>query len=266
SSSLTQIRSDGYLAQTGLDYAGRYIADVLVRRDGSSLFGSGNQWHTYYRGASAWRMSEEPGFATPVITDIKLRRARGTAGGRPADADRFETWFVSSTTGAGSRAALGNRHLRPAKTTEQEFGIDVIAQNRYSLQLSYIDQTTEGQLIAVPVPSATGFTTQVRNAGTMSGTTWEATFEARAMERPDFQWSTTLISDRSRSRIDDLQRSCYISLLTHYCGGQSMPDVWGRRFLSGPGDLPAVHANSADEFQVNDDGYLVPVGAGNSWR
>ena len=266
SSSLTQIRSDGYLAQTGLDYAGRYIADVLVRRDGSSLFGSGNQWHTYYRGAFAWRMSEEPWFEIPGITDFKLRFARGTAGGRPAFADRFETWFVSSTTGAVSRTALGNRDLRPSKTTEQEFGIDVIAQNRYSLQLSYIDQTTEGQLIAVPVPSATGFTTQVRNAGTMSGTTWEATFEARVMERPDFQWSTTLISDRSRSRIDDLQRSCYISLLTHYCGGQSMTDVWGRRFLSGPGDLPAVHANSADEFQVNDDGYLVPVGAGNSWR
>lgn len=265
SSSLTEIRSDGYLAQTGLDYAGRYIGDIVVRRDGSSLFGTDNQWHTYYRGGVAYRISEEPWFNVAGITDLKLRYARGTAGGRPGFTDRFETWTVSSS-GVVNRSALGNRALRPSKTTEQEFGIDLIVLNRYSLQLSYVDQTTEDQLISIPVPSITGFTTQVRNAGTMNGQTWEATLEARIIDRPDLSWSATLVTDRSRSRIQDWQRSCFFSLLVRFCGGESMTDIWARRFLAGPQDLPAIHANSANQFQVNDDGYLVPVGAGNSWR
>lgn len=265
SSSIQKIRSEGYFIQTGLDYADRYIADILVRRDGSSLFGPDSRWHTYYRGALAWRVGQESWFNVPGITDFKLRYARGTAGGRPNFQDRFETWTALSS-GEVTRGALGNRNLRPSKTTEQEFGVDVIAFDRFSLQVSYIDQVTEGQLISIPVPAVTGYTSRVQNAGVMSGKTWEATLEARIIDHPDLRWSSTLIADRSRSTIDEWERSCYVTLLVRYCGGSSMSDIWGRRFLRSSADLPPMHAGSADQFDVNDEGYLVAVGTGNSWR
>src|SRR5690606_37110921 len=47
SSSLTQIRSTGYFVTLGGDYKGKYIADALVRQDGSSLFGPNERWNTY---------------------------------------------------------------------------------------------------------------------------------------------------------------------------------------------------------------------------
>jgi hypothetical protein len=31
-------------------------------------------------------------------------------------------------------------------------------------------------------------------------------------------------------------------------------------------ELPAAHANSANQFAINDDGYLVPVGPNGSWK
>src|SRR6185436_8115864 len=58
-STLTEIRSDGYLANVGLEYGSKYVFDGVVRRDGSSLFGQDNRWNTYGRGALAWRLSEE---------------------------------------------------------------------------------------------------------------------------------------------------------------------------------------------------------------
>lgn len=41
--------------------------------------------------------------------------------------------------------------------------------------------------------------------------------------------------------------------------------MYGHNFLRDLNDLPAVHAGSAGQFQVNDDGFVVPVGAGASY-
>jgi hypothetical protein len=41
---------------------------------------------------------------------------------------------------------------------------------------------------------------------------------------------------------------------------------WGDRHIKSFDELPAVHRGSQNAFQVNDDGYLVPVGVGNSWQ
>jgi TonB-dependent SusC/RagA subfamily outer membrane receptor len=54
-SSESEVRSLGYLVDTAFDYAGKYVFTALARRDGSSLFGPDNRWHTYYRLAGAWR-------------------------------------------------------------------------------------------------------------------------------------------------------------------------------------------------------------------
>ena len=50
---------------------------------------------------------------------------------------------------------------------------------------------------------------------------------------------------------------------------QSVRNVWGRKFYKSCGDLPgSVQAQCGDgkAFQVNDQGWLVWVGDGNSWR
>src|SRR5690606_22859743 len=123
--STQEIRAQGYFAIGSLDYQGRYILDGLIRRDGSSLFGPEERWHTYYRGSAAWRIAEEPWWSVDDITELKLRYSIGTAGGRPNYADRFETYAF--TAGGGlEKATLGNRFLKPERSIEQEMGIDLI--------------------------------------------------------------------------------------------------------------------------------------------
>jgi hypothetical protein len=48
-SGFSEINSAGYYLITGADYAGKYILDGLVRRDGSSLFGPEDRWATRMR-------------------------------------------------------------------------------------------------------------------------------------------------------------------------------------------------------------------------
>jgi TonB-linked SusC/RagA family outer membrane protein len=264
-SSIEDVRSNAYFGVVGLDYDGRYIADGLVRRDGSSLFGPEERWHTYYRVSGAWRIAQESWWAFPQIGEFKLRFSRGTAGGRPSFADQYET-FTFAASGALQKAVLGNAALKPERATENEFGLDAIIMDRVSLQLSHSRTKVEDQLLLIPLVGAFGFTDQWQNAGTVEGRTWEATIEARLFESPTMSWKMGLVADRSRHRVTEFNTPCYFtSVVSYRCAGETLGSIYGFRFLRNPNELPAVHAGSRDAFEVNDDGLLVPVGAGNSF-
>ena len=264
--STQEIAAQGYFALANFDYRGKYIGDVLVRRDGSSLFGPEERWHTYYRGSAAWRMAEESWWRWDAINEFKLRYSIGTAGGRPGFEDRFETYGFA-TGGGLVKQTLGNRFLKPERSTEQEFGIDAIIDNRYSIQLSHARVKSEDQLVLVPLPAGFGFSSQWQNAGTVEGTTWEMTVEAAVVDRTDLRWTLGLIADRSRHEITEFDRACFrtgTDNAFYRCEGERLGTMYGTRFLTDPSQLP--EGVPASEFQVNDDGLLVWVGEGGNYR
>lgn len=261
-----EIRSRGYYFTTDLDYGERYIVSALARRDGSSLFGAEERWHWYYRASGAWRASAENWWPFPAtLNEFKLRYSRGTAGGRPDFADRFEVFGIG--TSGITLGTLGNIYLKPEKTTEQEFGLDAVAFERVSLGLTYAKQRTTDQLIQVPLPAIYGFSAQWQNAGTLEGHTYEGTLETRLIENDKVRWGLTFIADRSRNKLVEYNRPCHAEgQLGTRCAGQVIGEMWGQRLWRTHADLPARHANSQDAFDINDDGLLVPVGVGNTWR
>jgi TonB-linked SusC/RagA family outer membrane protein len=266
SGSTQEVTAQGYFAIASVDYQGKYLFDGLVRRDGSSLFGPEERWHNYLRASGAWRMAEETWWAWPSINEFKLRYSIGTAGGRPNFGDRFET-FAFTSGGGVTKGNLGNRFLRPERATEQEFGLDMIVRDRYSVQLSHARSRTEDQLIAIPLPGAFGFNNQWQNAGTVEGTTWEATVEAAVIERPEFSLRLGFVADRSNHEITEFNRACFRtgpSSAFYRCEGETIGTMYGTRFLRGTDELPA--GVPANQFQVNDDGLLVWVGEGGNWR
>lgn len=268
SSSASDVRAHSYLVNTDFNWGDRYIFNALVRRDGSSVFGPEERWHTYYRGSAGYRMAEEAWWPFHDISEFKLRYSRGTAGGRPNFADQYEVFSILSGGGL-SLSTLGNRYLKPEKSTEQEMGIDVVAFDRFSLQLTYATQKTVDQLISVPLPSLFGFSSQWQNAGTIEGDTYEATLEARLVQRPGFRWTMGVVADRSRNEITEYDRPCHTAGLGYRCAGEQLGTIYTQKLLGGAGDLAThrggLHAASAGAFDVNDDGLLVPVGVGNSW-
>ena len=264
--STEDIRSEGYFFIGGADYQGKYILDGLVRRDGSSLFGPEERWHTYYRFSGAWRMAEEAWWPLQDVDEFKLRYSVGTAGGRPSYSDRFETYSFGEA-GALEKSTLGNRFLKPERAREQEFGLDMVFRNRVSVQLSHARVRTEDQLILIPLPAAFGFSSQWQNAGTVEGTTWEGTVEASIIEREGFRWSVGFVADRSKNKITRFDRACFrtgTDNAFYRCEGETLGVMYGNRFLTAASDLP--EGADPNEFQVNDEGLLVWVGTGGDWR
>jgi TonB-linked SusC/RagA family outer membrane protein len=260
SSSLEEIKASGYFFTLGADYAGKYIADGLVRRDGSSLFGANERWNSYYRVSGAWRVAQEKWWMFPAINEFKLRASQGTAGGRPSFNDQYETFSFNSAGGV-LKQNLGNKNLRPELATETELGIDAIIKERYSLQLSYAKSKVIDQLIQVPLAGFFGYGQQWQNAGTVEGNTYEATVEAQVVKRPNLSWRVGLVADRTRNEITEFNRSCFTTATIAFrCAGVGLSEMYGFEFLKDKALLPADAQGRANEFDVNDEGLLVWVG------
>lgn len=272
SSTTTEIRTNAGLADLGLSYGDRYILDLALRHEGSSLFGPTHKYNDFYRAGGSYLLSNEPwwhrvpGIIENNFSTVKLRYNVGTTGTRPSFADQYAV--IRTTTAGLVRDDLGNPALKPEKKFEQEAGLDLIFRNRLSFIATYSQATTTDAIVDVAVASATGFNTAEENVGKTRGETWEGTIEGAWINRKNFRWSTNIVMDRSKSTVLAYDRPCFADGIRWRCDGVGINTFWGRRMAKGGGDLPTDAATQAakDQFQVNDEGYLVWTGAGNTWR
>lgn len=275
----------GYFAGTSLDYKGRYIFDGTFRYDGSSRFGSANRWAPFGRVSGVWRVSEEPFWSLGWLSDFRLRASRGTAGSTPNFSAQYETYTVSST--GISLGQAGNSKLKPETTTEIELGTDFTLFNRLGVEITHANATTKDQILLVNTPAALGFSQQWQNAGTLQNKTWELGLNLPVLNRRDLSWSMRGTWDRTRTMITELFAPEYVTDAGTAQGTGSFfritgdrtkingfpknryGNIWGRKFYKNCGDMPSVlqtDCGAGLSYQKNDEGYIVWVGAGNSYK
>lgn len=289
SSSGSTIKRRGLFTGANVEYKNRYILDGTLRYDGSSLFGAGNRWAPFGRVSGVWRVSEEGFWKISQISDFRLRASNGSAGNSPGFDAQYETYDCNASGCTLGQA--GNPNLKPETTREIEMGSDFTLFNRLGIELTHVRSTTKNQILPVPTPATLGFSTQWQNAGTMSSNTWELALNLPVISRRDLSWTMRGTWDRTRSYITELFRPDYFASGGTGQGTGSfffMTDkdstvdewgkkfkynrygnAWGRKFYKGCGDLPeSLRSQCGDgrAYQVNNQGWLVWVGEGNSWR
>lgn len=273
SSSESSQRAIGFVSSLNFEYKDRYIFETSVRRDGLSVFGAANRWQTYGRGSFAWRVSDE-GFWKPFaerVNEFKLRYSVGQAGNRPGNNSQYET-FTIGTGGVLNPNTLGNRNLRPEVSTEVEFGFDAEVMNKYGISVSKSRNITTDQVLLVRPPAATGFANQWQNAGTLEGNTWEGSINIPILEKRNTSWTTRFSFDRITSTVTALnvppffyscEATCHIEV------GEKFGSIWGRQMARFCHELPTGYperCGEGKEWQKNDDGWIVWVGQGNTWK
>ena len=279
------IKNVGYFAGANADWKDRYIFDATFRYDGSSLFGPGNRYAPFGRLSAVWRVSEEAFWGVPYVDNFRLRASRGTAGSTPRFSAQYETYNVDAT--GFSLGQAGNSLLKPETTTETEIGSDFTLFERLGVEITNAMSRTEDQILLVGTPASLGFSQQWQNAGTLKNNTWEVALNLPVMTRPDFSWSMRGTWDRTRTFITELFAPEYVMDAGTGQGTGSafritansaekdgfqmnrFGNIWGRKFYKSCRDLPAsVQAQCGDgrAFQVNDEGWVVWVGDGNTWR
>lgn len=191
---------NSYFGRVNYNYDQKYLLTAIIRRDGSSRFGSNNRYATFPSLSAGWVMSEES-FLKPVkwLSNLKLRYGWGQTGNQAIDDyASFElyqalygdnNWPYSLGTaydifGADQgnlpsgyrRLQLGNPNLRWEATTQQNFGIDFSFFDRHlSGSIDYYVKTTSDILVRPPTLNVTGQgASSWINGAKMKNWGWEA--------------------------------------------------------------------------------------------
>jgi hypothetical protein len=115
----------------------------------------------------------------------------------------------------------------------------------------------------VPLAGYFGFTSQWQNAGTLESNTIEASLQANLIRTRDASFDIGLLFDRTDQEITALQTNAFRGgprSFFYFRQGEILGALYGDRWMTGPDDLAEGLTAAANQFQVNDEGYLVPVG------
>jgi len=265
----SSVRSQSFFGGVDLDILDRYILLVSVRREGSSLFGEDQRWHTFPRVAATWIASEESWWpSSDAVGLLKFRGSLGKAGNRPNYYAQYETYNIG-TGGTLNPSTLGNKDLRPEIVTETEVGFDAELFGRAALSVTYAQSTAEDQILQVPAPASSGFANQWRNAGQLQNKTWEMSLEVPLVRREGLDWTVRAIYDRNRTTITRLDVPEYAmpggpqgaESMYFVREGERLGTIYGRSFVRECGQLPGSFAadcgSPGSAFQLNDDGFIV---------
>jgi TonB-linked SusC/RagA family outer membrane protein len=242
-----------------LNYAfnSKYIASVILRREGSSRFGNNNKFGYFPAASVAWLLSEEQfikdlGF----VNSLKLRAGYGETGnsGYANNASRV-------TLGGGGRYIYpdgqyletygpntnSNPNLRFERKRETNIGLDfTLFTNKLSGSLDVFQRKVVDLLDRYTSPQPPFVQSELyTNVGQMSSKGIELALSYSAIKRPDFSWDITATASTLQNKLDTYSNDEYKVLyktfgpiggagalgdaFTTYEGGK-IGEFWGKRF------------------------------------
>ncbi|MEP6833650.1 MAG: hypothetical protein ABJB74_09655, partial [Gemmatimonas sp.] len=252
-----KVETSALIAKPMLDYSGKYVVEALLRREKPG----GNFSHeSFSRVSVAWLLNEEHWFPFSDLSLVKLHAAAG-ASTFHQNSQQYAQLDPSPPIGNPYSLALQD----PGKTTEHEFGIAIAPRNRWQVSLVYATSNTKGASLAAST-SPCIVCSASNPVANLAGHTAEATVQARILQRTKFTWDIALVGDRRRSTIEESLRTCYTDFLQRVCNNIDIGTMQGHHLARDKRELVGVQASSLGAFDINDEGYVVPVGSGNSFR
>lgn len=187
----------------------RYLFTASARTDGSSKFGTNNQWAFFPTFAAGWRISEEPFMQwAGFVQELKLRASWGLTGQQNFGPYQWRALYEANNYDGRpgySQLQLGNAGLRWEVTPQTDIGLDFSLFNgRLSGAVDYYDRLTRDALFHMQTPLSTGFTTTIANLGSVRNRGIELTIEGDLIRRGDFTWSMMVNASRNRNRLETL--------------------------------------------------------------
>ncbi|HYG00928.1 MAG TPA: TonB-dependent receptor [Chryseosolibacter sp.] len=191
-----------FFGKIDYDLLQRYNASVTLRRDGSSRFGAGNRWGTFYAGSLGWRIDRESFLEDSQLFDkLFLRVGYGVTGNQEIGDYTFTDFIVpgydyvlGNTRAEGyAVSALGNSEVKWESSNQLNAGFDVtILEGRLNFSFDYFNKITNDLLVQQPLPSSAGeAAAPMRNNGKILNRGIEIT-TSYAGEIKDFRYDVGL--------------------------------------------------------------------------
>lgn len=172
-----------FFGRLSYDYAGKYLLEADLRRDGSSRFATGNQYGVFPAFSAGWRISEE-NFMKGItwLSNLKVRASWGELGNQQIGTYPFASViglganyiFDGTVANGAAQTNMSNRNISWESSTTKDLGFDLgLLQNKLSMTFDYYKRNTTGILLQLPVPAIIGLNAPYQNAGVVNNRGWD---------------------------------------------------------------------------------------------
>ena len=185
-------------------FAGKYFLDGVIRRDGSSRFGSDNRWGTFYSGGFAWSLGDEDFIRDISAIDyLKLRTSYGVTGnaaiGNFPSKGLYGYGRDYDGVPGGEPSQIANPFLTWETQKNFNLGLDFNIFKRIGGTIEYFSRVSSDLILDVPISFTTGFEDLTQNFGEMKNTGIELSLDLGIVDTRDFSFeiglNTTLIKN-----------------------------------------------------------------------
>lgn len=199
-------RSMSYFGRLNYNFDEKYMLSVIMRADGNSKFAPGKRWGYFPSVSAGWVISNEKFMVKTVswLDFLKLRAGWGQNGNAQTisnfqwqgafayDASSYYTFNSNPDqyTAGAAPSRLPNPDLTWETSEQLNIGLDArFLSGRLGFTFDWYNKKTKDLLVGVPVDATTGFSTQMKNAGTVENKGVELALTWNDKIGKDFQYN-----------------------------------------------------------------------------
>lgn len=199
-------RSMSYFGRVNYNFNEKYMLSAIMRADGNSKFAPGKRWGYFPSVSAGWVISNEKFMAKTVswLDFLKLRAGWGQNGNAQTISNfQWQGAFAYNTSSyytfngnpdqyvsGAAPSRLPNEDLTWETSEQLNIGLDArFLSGRLGFTLDWYNKKTKDLLVAVPVDPTTGFSTQMKNAGTVENKGIELSLSWNDKIGKDFQYN-----------------------------------------------------------------------------
>ncbi|MCR8668917.1 SusC/RagA family TonB-linked outer membrane protein [Aestuariibaculum sp. M13] len=240
--SVRKYRRNNIMASVNYAFDKRYLLDLNYRLDGSTAFGSNEQFSPFWSAGLGWNIHKEKMFKSNIINLLRLKQTFGYTGnqnlGSVASTSVYNYGNTVSALGVGTELSqFANADLEWQRTFDMNLGLDfAMFNNRFDGRFNLYRKNTDPLVVAVGLASSTGLVSYPLNVGRLEVNGFEAIVNYKIINNlsKDFMWRTGITGatlkmnyDGFGNKLQELDENAIASGdLLRYRDGYSPDDIW----------------------------------------
>lgn len=208
------------VGQVGASYKDMLFLDITGRNDWSSSLvysdGHGNYSYFYPSVSGSWLITNT--FRDVLPSWISFAKVRASWAQVGNDTDSYiinSNYSLSTTTSDGKKiynlalpTSTYDTNLKPERKNSWEVGLDWrFLNNRIGVDFTYYKENTKNQIMSISVPSVSGISYQLVNAGNIQNKGVELALNTTPIQTKDWQWDLNFTYTKNNSKIISLHEN-----------------------------------------------------------
>ena len=199
-----------YFSRLNYSFKGKFNLAASYRIDGSSRFSENNKYGRFPSVSASYRIGQEDFLkGLKWVEDVKFRASWGRTGNQEIGNFTSRGLFAGGFNYIGqsglAQTQLANPDLSWESTEQTNIGLDLsFLKGRVNFTIDAYNKNTSGLLLAVPLPTSSGFASSLQNVGNVENKGIELALNTVNIDKTNFKWSTDFNISFNRNEVTNL--------------------------------------------------------------